>query len=401
MYAQLLHFLSRRPEKYSDDGRNVEPTLLLMDEFPRFGKIDAIVPAITTLRSKKVNICLMAQSLAQLDMIYGQDARRVILDNCQYQVVLQANDADTQRYISDRIGTEKTIHSSISRSYNEKFDLIGGSIQNSINRERRIQPEELSSLKDAIIMSPYGPYLVGKTIPNREELRKFQAPNVIKAHVVGVLPDGTGTDEVNVIEAYAVSDFDSETINEGVKMLTIEERTKNAAQLAEQAMHDIRAMKYDEQSADKNKAARRNYALGELVCQYLPALVDTIPVAEDSLSGTPVVFEDVLMLIAEDYELMEDLKAKASGLTGQDLNTKRCAARAKSGQYNERIRYVAGEIATKYFPELLSIEPGTKEENAERFSFFERFLAILSDEEHLVLELIREARMITCDDGDM
>lgn len=33
MYTQLIHHLERRPEKYSPDGKNSVPTLLLMDEF--------------------------------------------------------------------------------------------------------------------------------------------------------------------------------------------------------------------------------------------------------------------------------------------------------------------------------------------------------------------------------
>ena len=34
MYAQLITYLMRRPEKYSPKGRNMPHILLLMDEFP-------------------------------------------------------------------------------------------------------------------------------------------------------------------------------------------------------------------------------------------------------------------------------------------------------------------------------------------------------------------------------
>lgn len=92
MYSQLFHHLMRRPEKYRQEST---PVLLLLDEFPRLGKIEGITETISTLRSKNVNICLIMQSVAQLDKIYGPIDRRIILDNCSYQAVLRANDSET------------------------------------------------------------------------------------------------------------------------------------------------------------------------------------------------------------------------------------------------------------------------------------------------------------------
>ena len=61
MVNQFISFFERRKE--SPDNR---PILFLLDEFPRLGKIPAITDALATLRSKKVSICLIIQSLAQL-----------------------------------------------------------------------------------------------------------------------------------------------------------------------------------------------------------------------------------------------------------------------------------------------------------------------------------------------
>ena len=97
MYKQLFRYLERRPEKYSQEGRNCEQILLLMDEFPRFGRIEGMDSAMATLRSKRVSICLMIQSLAQLDELYGKNGRRTILDNCSYKVILGANDPETTK----------------------------------------------------------------------------------------------------------------------------------------------------------------------------------------------------------------------------------------------------------------------------------------------------------------
>ena len=39
----------------------------------------------------------MIQSLAQLDKLYGEKERQIILDNCSYKVILGANDPETQK----------------------------------------------------------------------------------------------------------------------------------------------------------------------------------------------------------------------------------------------------------------------------------------------------------------
>ena len=72
----------------SPQGRKTNPILVLLDEFPLLGKMDVITNALTTLRSKKVTFCLMLQSIAQLDAVYGQDTRKIIVDNCQYKAIL-------------------------------------------------------------------------------------------------------------------------------------------------------------------------------------------------------------------------------------------------------------------------------------------------------------------------
>ena len=82
MYAQLFRHLERRPDKHSLQGGHNVQTLVLMDEFARFGKLETITSAMSTLRSKNVNICLVIQSLAQLDMVYGEKAREVPQNPC-------------------------------------------------------------------------------------------------------------------------------------------------------------------------------------------------------------------------------------------------------------------------------------------------------------------------------
>jgi type IV secretion system protein VirD4 len=80
------------------------------------GKVEA-VNGLATLRSKKIIICLIVQSLAQLDAIYGRDQRKVIVDNSAYKTILNATDAETQEYFSRLVGTYERHRISRSRSF--------------------------------------------------------------------------------------------------------------------------------------------------------------------------------------------------------------------------------------------------------------------------------------------
>jgi len=148
---QFMKHFERREEGEST------PVLFLLDEFPRLGKVEA-VNGLATLRSKKVTICLIAQSLAQLDGIYGRDSRKVIADNCSYKAILNATDAETQEYFSRLVGTYERARISHGKSFDgEDTDTVKGSSRNVTTEDRRvIKPEEFATLKDVVLLTPYG-----------------------------------------------------------------------------------------------------------------------------------------------------------------------------------------------------------------------------------------------------
>jgi type IV secretion system protein VirD4 len=145
---QFLNYMQNLPE-----GGN-RPSMLLLDEFPRFGKLDSIADGLATLRSKKVTICIVIQSLAQLDNIYGQDTRRVILDNCPYKAILKATDPDTQRQLSAMIGTYTAMRKSRGESYSQQ----GGShsVGESEDERPKVKPADLATLRDMWVLHPNG-----------------------------------------------------------------------------------------------------------------------------------------------------------------------------------------------------------------------------------------------------
>jgi type IV secretion system protein VirD4 len=158
---QFLKHFERRSEK------TAKPILFLLDEFPRLGKIEPIVTALTTLRSKKITICLIIQSLAQLDFLYGRERRRVILDNCAYKAILGASDAETQEYFSRLVGTKEATRQGQSISYTpERDEERGHTVSQHIIDRRIIQPHEFATLKDVVLLTPYGCFRAGKIRPS-------------------------------------------------------------------------------------------------------------------------------------------------------------------------------------------------------------------------------------------
>ena len=129
--------------------------MFLLDEFARLGKIESILNGLATLRSKGITVCLIFQSLAQLDVIYGKEQRKVICDNCGYWAVLRVNDNESAKYIADSIGTyDKT-----------DFKALGNRGTSTTTEEKRIvKPEMLARLdRELVMLTPYGYLRVTKT----------------------------------------------------------------------------------------------------------------------------------------------------------------------------------------------------------------------------------------------
>ncbi len=154
MIVQLIRTLERRPEKYDPTSHKCFPTLLMLDEFPQYGKIDPITSALKILRSKDVTIAIFCQSLADLDVTYGKDIRSTILDNCPYKVILNSSDADTQRYFSELVGTTKHPSRGFTANYDKSGKPSGYSVTINEARVPIIQPHEFASLQDIVLLHP-------------------------------------------------------------------------------------------------------------------------------------------------------------------------------------------------------------------------------------------------------
>ena len=133
--------------------------LMILDEFPRLGKVEGMVNAMATLRSRKITIALIVQSMAQFDLIYGSDSRKTLIDNMDFLAVLSATEQSTQRYFSDIVGSYKAQDMSYSHNSNG-FDFGMETRKNqsySIGEHQVIRPEEFKYLDEQLVMiTKYG-----------------------------------------------------------------------------------------------------------------------------------------------------------------------------------------------------------------------------------------------------
>jgi type IV secretion system protein VirD4 len=143
IFSQCLKHLSKR-----DDSKD-PPILIVIDEMPRLAKINGLVNALATLRSRNVHIMGIIQSMAQLDSIYGKDERKIIADNCRFKFVLSATDPDTQKYFSELAGQRTAL---------AKGTTIGAGMIPNMSRNEQgtplIRPEEWANLEKPILFAP-------------------------------------------------------------------------------------------------------------------------------------------------------------------------------------------------------------------------------------------------------
>lgn len=153
MVSQFMRHFEKRPDLTET------PILFMLDEFARLGKIAGIENAFATLRSKKITICAVVQSLAQIDLIYGEPTRRVIVDNCQYVAVFAVTDATSQQYFSSLIGGRYSWNPSVGVGVSRPPAANAGLNR---NREPLIYPEQLATLEIIVLLTPKGIFRMEK-----------------------------------------------------------------------------------------------------------------------------------------------------------------------------------------------------------------------------------------------
>lgn len=163
VYREVLQLIISQFLRYFEQLKDEEtrPVLMMLDEFARLGKYEKLTNGLATLRSKKVTIMILTQSVSQLDMIYGKDARKVMTDNCAYKVVLNASDVDSQQYFSKLCGNYVKYQKSYTKGKSSSYSVSEFEMP-------IVRPEELATLKKELLVSPWGVQWVEKRPYYRE-----------------------------------------------------------------------------------------------------------------------------------------------------------------------------------------------------------------------------------------
>ena len=179
--AQSLNYMSKR-QNYT--GRTI---LFCLDELATYGRID-LTDALRKLRKKRVRVMALTQSMADLDLIYGWDERKVMMDNFAFTVILGSDDPNTQEPLSKKIGERIVIKTRISkterprervvepysipgRAFTMRDTEVTTTVQEYEQVERIIPPAELGRLgDDLILLTRDGHMRLKKNFPPRNSI---------------------------------------------------------------------------------------------------------------------------------------------------------------------------------------------------------------------------------------
>lgn len=159
--SQFMQYISARPVPPKGDPHynDFSWVLLSLDEFASLGiDKETMLPALRKYRKKKVRIMALTQSLADINLLYGQDATRALLANFKYKVLLGGlGDVESSEYFAKLIGYHKVKKRSISHSSRDT------SRTESEENEYIIEPADLDRMGDkAILISEEGHFILDK-----------------------------------------------------------------------------------------------------------------------------------------------------------------------------------------------------------------------------------------------
>lgn len=137
--CQLFRAIEKRPE-------GSYPILILLDEFPRLGKIESIETCLATSRKRGISLWLSAQSITQLQKIYGENISQTIVYLCQIIAVMSGTDAEFGKLMSAWAGDFEEVR--ISRNRNSISHISDN--RESVSQSYRpvVQTSDLMNLRE-------------------------------------------------------------------------------------------------------------------------------------------------------------------------------------------------------------------------------------------------------------
>ena len=129
-------------------GRLLRRVNFNLDEFGNFMVINAFATKLTVGGGRGCRFNLYVQSMAQLEDKYGREVYPTIIGNCHVWVYLQADDPETQKLMSEKLGNYTVASSSQSTQYSGS-GISPGNMTASTNLTGRplLTPDEVGKIK--------------------------------------------------------------------------------------------------------------------------------------------------------------------------------------------------------------------------------------------------------------
>ena len=175
--SNFLQAFQRRKDVAS--GQQIRPILMMLDEFIQLKiDFDLLSQAMSTLRSKKISLFLLLQSVASLENRYGEDQTREIIDLCSYISVFNAQDPKSREYFQKLVGKRKMLKKNTSLSSSSSGQSTNQSSGTNVNEEEEFIFHEADfgdlNLKKGkkiihrVLVYAEGKYILGETTPYYE-----------------------------------------------------------------------------------------------------------------------------------------------------------------------------------------------------------------------------------------
>jgi type IV secretion system protein VirD4 len=117
-----------------------------LDEFANLGRIYNLKEHLTTMRHTGVGLIIILQSFSQIDDLYGEALRNILLTNCGTHLLLPGAGLEETRFYSERVGDTTVKTTSATKSGSGLF-LEQRSWTTSETRRRRLTAEELRTME--------------------------------------------------------------------------------------------------------------------------------------------------------------------------------------------------------------------------------------------------------------
>lgn len=117
-FTQAMNQLCTYADEKCDNSQLPVPVRFFMDDFATNCRIDNFENMVSNIRSRKISVILILQSLSQLDKSYGQSAHTII-DDCDTLIYMGGNDPETAHSIAIRCDktTQTILHMPLCSSW--------------------------------------------------------------------------------------------------------------------------------------------------------------------------------------------------------------------------------------------------------------------------------------------